>query len=98
TRLSFGENHVSMLLSRGKDLVAPGPCLLGKPVTVRLGVRDVPVRRELSIGQDSNGMHVRILAAEQNAVVSAGLHSGDNPAPEALDLVPQRNLLVQQGH
>src|SRR5262252_4968779 len=43
-------------------------------------------------------MYVRVLPAEQDAALSAGLHSGDNPAPQPLDLVPQGHFLVQQRH
>src|SRR5215470_2440956 len=82
-----------MLLGFAQHLVALAPGVLRELAAVLLRIGDVLVRHLLGVRQDPHGLDVGVLGPGTGRVTG-----GDDAPPQALDLLPQRCLLVQQGH
>jgi hypothetical protein len=82
-----------MRLGFGQHLVAAAPGVRGDLAAVLLRIGHILVRHLLGVRQDPDGLDVGVLRAGTGRVT--GL---DDAPPQPLDLLPQRCLLVQQGH
>jgi hypothetical protein len=87
------QHPVGMGLGFGQHLVTAAPGVLGELTAVLLRIGYVLVCHLLGVRQDPDGLDVGVLRAGTGRVTSV-----DDPPPQPLDLLPQRCLLVQQGH
>ena len=87
------QHPASMFVGFGQHLVVLAPGVMAELTAVLLRIGHVLVRHLLGVRQDPDGLHVGVLRAGTGRVTGV-----DDAPPQALDLLPQRRLLVQQGH
>jgi len=87
------QHPVGMRRGLGQHLVALAPGVLAELTAVLLRIGHVLVRHLLGVRQDPDGLDVGVLRPGTGRVTGV-----DDAPPQALDLLPQRRLLVQQGH
>lgn len=74
-----------------EHLIAAAPRILRKLAAVLLRIRHITVGRLLGVGQDADGLDMRILGTVAGHVADLTEH----PAPQPLDFLPERGLLVE---